>query len=231
MLSGINNLNSASPSEISKQVFSRIDTNSDGAIVKTEIVDLIQQNMDMIVNGILGKFDTDQDGIINQIESDSGLAKLGQGMKNIVGIAASGSSHPAPPEKIFDTADTNKDGVVSKEELSGLIRNGGIIDKLFSKVDSNSDGLISFTEGDTLRKQIQQKETANSGTNDISGIGRSFNEDETPKKQIQQKETTDSAANDISGIGQGWKNSMFNALLKILSNTETSSGESTSLYT
>ena len=190
MLSGINNLSTASPSEISKQIFSQIDTNSDGAIAKTEIVDLIQQNMDTIVNGIFGKFDTDQDGIINQIESDSGMAKLGQEMKNIGGIlAASGSPHPVPPEKVFDMADTNKDGVVSKEELAGAIQNGGIIDNLFSKVDSNTDGLISFTEGDTLRKQIQQKETANTGTNNNSGIGRSLAEGETLSKQIPQKET------------------------------------------
>ena len=150
-------------------------------------------------------FDTDQDGVINQIESDSGLAKLGQEMKNIVGIlAASGSAGPAPPEKVFDIADTNKDGVVSKEELAAVMQNGGIIDNLFSKVDTNSDGLISLTEGDTLRKQIQQKETANSGTNDISGIGRERNS----------------------------KNEMFKgALLKVLSTTAGSSGESKSLYT
>ena len=37
MLSGINNLSTASPSEISKQIFSQIDANSDEAFAKTEI--------------------------------------------------------------------------------------------------------------------------------------------------------------------------------------------------
>ncbi|MDP1991690.1 MAG: EF-hand domain-containing protein [Syntrophales bacterium] len=202
MVSGISNYSTASLSDIGKQIFSKVDTNGDGAIAKTEIVDLIQQNMDTIVNGIFGNFDTDQDGIISQIESDSGIAKLGQEMKNIGGIlAASGSPNSAPPEKVFDTADTNKDGVVSKEELAALAQNGSYIDKLFSKVDNNSDGLISPTEGEILRKQIQQKETANSG------------------------------ANDMSGIGQGWKSEMFNSLLKVLSTTAGSPGKSTSLYT
>ncbi len=157
MVSGISNFSTASLSEISKQILSKVDTNGDGAIGKTEIVDLIQQNMDTIVNGIFGNFDTDQDGIINRIESDSGMAKLGQEMKNIGGVlAASGSPNPAPLEKVFDTADTNKDGVVSKEELVALMQNGSYIDNLFSKVDTNSDGLISLIEGETLRKQIQQ---------------------------------------------------------------------------
>ena len=54
MVSGISNGSPASLSEISQQIFGQIDTNGDGAIVKTEIVDLIQQNMDTIVNGIVG---------------------------------------------------------------------------------------------------------------------------------------------------------------------------------
>ena len=86
MVSGISNFSTASLSEISKQILSKVDTNGDGAIGKTEIVDLIQQNMDTIVNGIFGNFDTDQDGITNRIESDSGMAKLGQEMKNIGGV-------------------------------------------------------------------------------------------------------------------------------------------------
>ena len=36
---------------------------------------------------------------------------------------------------------------------------------------------------------------------------------------------------DVSGIGQGWKSETFNSLLKILSTTAGSSGESTSLCT
>lgn len=203
MVSGISNGSPASLPEISQQIFSQIDTNGDGSIAKTEITDLIQQNLATLVNGIFDNFDTDKDGVINQIESDSGLAKLGQEMKNIGGIlAASGSP---PPEEVFDTADTNKDGVVSKEELAAVIQNGGNIDKLFSKVDTNSDGLISLTEGETLRKQMTE--------------------------QMQQEETANSGTNDISGIGQSWKSEMFNALLKILSTAAGSSGESTSLYT
>jgi Ca2+-binding EF-hand superfamily protein len=199
MVSGISNGSPASLSEIGKQIFSQIDANGDGSIAKTEIVDLIQQNLTTIVDGIFNNFDADQDGVINQIENDSGLAKLGQEMKNISGILAASGSPPL--EEVFDTADTNKDGIVSKEELAALIQNGGIIDKLFSKVDTNGDEFISLTEGETLGKQIQQKETANSGKNDNSGIG------------------------------QSWKSAMFNALLKTLSTTADSSGESMSLFT
>ena len=96
--------------------------------------------------------------------------------------------------------------MVSKEELAAVTKqNGGNFDNLFSKVDTNDNGLISRAEGETFGNRI---------TN-----------------QIQQKENANSGTNDISGIGQGWKSEMFNALLKILSSTTSSTGESTSLYT
>jgi len=106
-----------------------------------------------------------------------------------------------------------------------------LIDNLFGKVDSNTDGLISFTEADNLRKQIQQRETAHTGTNNNSGTAQSLAEGETLSKQIPQKETANAGINNISGIGQGWKSEMFSALLKVFSTTAGSSGESTSLYT
>lgn len=46
--------------------------------------------------------------------------KQGKGMSGVSGIPA-----PPAPEKVFDTADTNKDGVVAKDELASVIGQGG----------------------------------------------------------------------------------------------------------
>jgi Ca2+-binding EF-hand superfamily protein len=190
-----------------QKMFNKIDTNGDGSIDKAEMSTLVQQNTSSLVDEIFSKQDTDQNGLISLIESNSALEKLGQEMKNSSGISvASGSSHhPPPPERVFDAADTNKDGVVSKEELAAAMGlNEGDIDKLFSKVDTNGDGLISRTEDETFRKQM----TA----------------------QMQQKETANSGTNDINSIGQSWQSGIFDALLKGLSAAAGSSGELTSLY-
>ena len=168
MVSGISSYSTASISEMRQQLLSQIDTNSDGSIDKTEMATLIQQNTNTLVDSLFGKLDTDVDGLISLIQSNSDLAKLGQQMKHGGDMsAASGTQPPPPPEKVFDMADTNEDGVVSKEELAAVMgANGGDIGELFGKVDTDGDGLISRSEDEDFRKQMtepmQPREAANS---------------------------------------------------------------------
>ena len=211
MASGISSSSSfstASLSEMRQKMFNKIDTNGDGSIDKTEMSALLQQNTSQdtssLVDKIFSKQDTDQNGLISQIESNSAMEKLGQEMKKGGGISAT-SGMPPSPDKVFDTADTNKDGFVSKDELAAVMgQNGNNIDKLFSKIDTDGDGLISRTEDETFRKQMTE--------------------------QMQQKETANSGTNDINSIGQSWQSGIFDALLKGLITAAGSSGESTSLY-
>ena len=188
-------------------MFNKIDTNSDGSIDKTELSALIQehsQDASSLVDKIFSDQDTNQDGLISQVESDSSLAKLGQEMTSGSGMSAM-SGMPPSPEKIFDTADTNKDGFVSKDELSAVMgKDGGKIDKLFSKVDTDGDGLISRTDDETFRKQMTER--------------------------MQQNESVNTGTNDISNFSQSWQSKMFDALLKGLTAATSSSRESTSLY-
>jgi Ca2+-binding EF-hand superfamily protein len=205
MISGISS-STASLSEMRQKMFNQIDTSGDGSIDKNEMAALIEQNTSTLVEDLFSKVDTDQDGLISQIESDSGLAKMGQQMKHGgAGMpAVSGTQPPPPPEKVFDTADVNEDGVVSKEELSAVIgQNGGNIDDLFSKVDTDGDGVISRTEDETFRQQMTEG---------------------------MQKEVTDSGTTNISGFSQNWQNELLGALLKDLTAAAGSSGESTSVY-
>jgi Ca2+-binding EF-hand superfamily protein len=211
MVSGISSSSSfstASLSEMRQKMFNKIDTNSDGSIDKTEMSALLQQsttqNTSGLVDEIFSKQDTDQNGLISLIESNSAMEKLGQEMKQGGGISAV-SGMPPSPEKVFDMADTNKDGVVSKEELAAVIgQNGGNIDELFSKVDTDGDGFISRTEDETFRQQMTE------------GMG--------------QKAVADSGTTRVSGSSQSWQNDLFGSFLKGLTAASGSSSESTSLY-
>lgn len=211
MVSGISSSSSfstASLSEMRQKMFNKIDTNSDGSIDKAEMSSFLQQsttqNTSSLVDKIFSKQDTDQNGLISQIESNSAMEKLGQEMKEGGGISAM-SGMPPSPDKVFDTADTNKDGFVSKDELAAVMgQNEGNIDKLFSKVDTNGDGLISRTEDETFRKQMTER--------------------------MQQNESANAGTNDISSFSQSWESRMSETLLKGLTAALGSSGESTSLY-
>ena len=54
-------------------------------------------------------------------------------------------------ERMFDKADTNKDGVVTKEEFRAHS------DKIFAKLDKNGDGKITKEERDAAHKEHQAK--------------------------------------------------------------------------
>jgi Ca2+-binding EF-hand superfamily protein len=211
MVSGISSSSSfstASLSEMRQKMFNKIDTNSDGSIDKTEMSALLQQsttqNTSGLVDEIFSKQDTDQNGLISLIESNSAMEKLGQEMKKGGGISAT-SGMPPSPDKVFDTADTNKDGFVSKDELAAVMgQNGNNVDKLFSKVDTDGDGLISRTEDETFRKQMTER--------------------------MQQNGSASSGTNNISSFVQDLQSKMFDALIKDLTAATGSSGESTSLY-
>lgn len=205
MISGISSLSTSALSEMRQQLFNKIDTNADGSIDKTEMAALIEENTSSMVSSIFGNVDTDQNDLISQIEFDSGLAKLGQEMKNSDTLSgASGSSAPPPPpEKVFDTADTNEDGVVSKDELAAVMGgNGGNIDELFSQVDTDGDGSITRAEDESFREKMADRMEQGSAPG------------------------TDATA----GFGQEWQSKMLSALLQGLAGTSGSSGESTSLY-
>ncbi|MBA4397541.1 MAG: hypothetical protein C0394_09200 [Syntrophus sp. (in: bacteria)] len=211
MVSGISSSSSfstASLSEMRQKMFNKIDTNGDGSIDKTEMSALLQQNTSQdtssLVDKIFSKQDTDQNGLISLIESNSAMEKLAQEMKQGGGISAV-SGMPPSPNKVFDTADTDKDGFVSKDELAAVMgKNGGNIDKLFSKADTDGDGLISRTEDETFRKQMTER--------------------------MQQNDSANSGTNSNSGFVQDLQSKMFDALIKGLTAAVGSSGESTSLY-
>jgi Ca2+-binding EF-hand superfamily protein len=178
MINGISSSSTASLAEMKQQMFNKIDTNGDGSIDKSEITSMIEENASSLVNTLFGAQDTNQDDLISSIEFESGMAKLGQEMKGtggMSGAAGKAGPPPPPPDQVFDTADTNEDGVVTKDELAAVMgQNVGDIDKLFSQVDSDGDGSITRTEDEAFRAQMDsqrpQKEASLSGTDSIQAM-------------------------------------------------------------
>ena len=169
MISGISSSSTTSLAELRQQMFNKIDSNGDGSIDKSEMTALIEQNSSTLVSSIFGSQDTNQDSLISQIEFDSGMAKLGQEMKGGKGAHGAQGTPPPPPEKVFDTADTNKDGVVTREELAAVIGGGkdGNIDNIFSQVDSDGDGVITRSEDNAFLAKMKTQgpsSTTASGT-------------------------------------------------------------------
>ncbi|MFA5181745.1 MAG: EF-hand domain-containing protein [Syntrophales bacterium] len=153
MVSGVSSFSSnaaASLAEMRQKLFKSVDTNTDGSIDKTEISALLEQSTTSIVDSLFTGLDANQDDLISMIEADAGLAKLGQQIKNSGAGMAGGAGMP-PPDKVFDTADTDGDGSVTKEELAAVIGDGGA-DELFGKIDTDGDSLISRTEDETFRE-------------------------------------------------------------------------------
>ncbi len=203
MISGLSSMSSASITEMRQQMFNQIDTNQDGSIDKSEIASLIQESSSKLVNSFFSNLDGDQDDLVSAIEFESGMAKLEQQMKQAGGAAgASGmSASPPPPDKVFDAADTNKDGIVTKDELAAVVgQNGGNLDELFSQVDTDRDGSITRAEDDAFLTQMDARK--------------------------EQANAADSSTD--TGIGQDFQSQMLAALLEGLFSSTSSSGNSTS---
>lgn len=151
MVSGVSSFSSstaASLAEMRQKMFNSVDTNSDGSIDKTEMSALFQQDTTSIVDSLFSGLDANQDDLISMIESDAGLAKLGKSIKNS-GDGMKGMAGMPPPDKVFDTADVDGDGSMTKEELAAVIGDGSA-SQLFGKIETDGDGLISRAEDDTF---------------------------------------------------------------------------------
>ncbi|SEM49204.1 Ca2+-binding protein, EF-hand superfamily [Syntrophus gentianae] len=180
MVSGISS-SSNSISEMWQQMFSKIDTDSDGSINNSEVSAIFDENSSDLASDLFSSLDTDQDSLISSMEFNSGLAQLNQerkqGMGGMEGTPSMGAaSAPPPPDQVFETADADEDGVVTEDELASVIGSDGTdIESLFEQIDTDGDGSITQSEDEAFRAQMmettgQSDASSGSGSAGFSGM-------------------------------------------------------------
>jgi Ca2+-binding EF-hand superfamily protein len=135
--------------------FERLDTNNDGVITREEIR--------ILRTATFTRLDTNRDGFLAQDEMAAGMAAMRRGSGEEAGRPQAGTEggpdsgprggHRGGPN--LASADTNRDGAVSRAEFDAAIsanqarRNaeaGANRDRLFAALDANRDGSLSSAE-------------------------------------------------------------------------------------
>jgi Ca2+-binding EF-hand superfamily protein len=167
--------NANSAAQRHKEMFERLDANSDGKIDTSELkAGLPTQGNGKDAAAIMKEVDTSGDGVIDEGENDAFLTKMESNKK------AGGPPPGAPPAggpppggggmksgsssvsatKIFDKLDTNKDGKVSLQELMAAINTDETesdATDLLKQIDSDSDGSISKDEFNNYLTKLEKQ--------------------------------------------------------------------------
>jgi|GEM_PF-2546088 len=152
-------------SQTAEKMFSKVDTNGDGSIDKTEFATAIQNRGDsgkgQAVNAddLFSKIDSNGDGTVSKAENTDYLKQLQAQRK---AGAPNGDGPPPPPpdsgqlaSDVLSKIDSDSSGGISLDELTSAFQSSGStnssnstsdIQQLFSKLDTDSDGNVSKDE-------------------------------------------------------------------------------------
>lgn len=138
----------------SGKMFTRLDTNHDGNITRAEADAAFAAraakagkpaNGKPGFAGLFARGDTNKDGVITRAEFDAETGQMKARMER------AGAMRGGMGERIFTTADVNKDGKVTLPEMQQVAL------QRFDRADLNKDGQVTPQERQQLREQMKVK--------------------------------------------------------------------------
>ena len=195
MLSSINQA-----SQMASQLFSRLDTKSQGYIEKSDLASAFSQisakaeESTSSVDDVFSALDSNSDGKVTKDEFASVLAQLQEQMDSqrmLGGAHGAGGMPPPPPPG--DDAGFTKDELTSQIESadSSDTQRTELLNKIvenFEAADSDGDGKVSFTEAmayDESTKTATTDSSSTSGTTSSTTTAASNNDDQIMFKIMQ----------------------------------------------
>ncbi len=114
--------------------FEEMDANGDGKVTKEEIATFRAAQ--------IAALDTDKDGNLSEAELIAGK-KMREDAREA-----------KMAKRMIERQDTNKDGVLSVEEMAGPADRG---DRMFDRIDTDDDGAISKAEADAAKEKMGKR--------------------------------------------------------------------------
>jgi len=197
MLSSINQA-----SQMASQLFSRLDTKSQGFIEKSDLASAFSQisskaeESTSSVDDLFSALDGNSDGKVTKDEFASVLAQLQEQMDS-QRMQGGGGAHPAggmpPPPPPGDDAGFTKDELTSQIESadSSDTQRTELLNKIvenFEAADSDGDGKVSFKEAmayDESTKTATTDSSSTSGSTSNTTTAASNNDDQIMFKIMQ----------------------------------------------
>jgi Ca2+-binding EF-hand superfamily protein len=187
-------LSTQSVDEVASSVMSAGDTDGDGLLTSSEISTALAANApdevkgqgleDKMASDIVAALDSDGDGSLSTAEISSAISTASANPSS----QATRGPPPGPPPSggtqnasgsssasgVFDSLDTNEDGIVSADELAAAANSSDSTDatsaasNLIKTADEDGDGALSDTEFQALLDQ--GKETSTDGASSLTGL-------------------------------------------------------------
>jgi Ca2+-binding EF-hand superfamily protein len=173
MVSGINDASYGvqDTTALLQKLFKKLDKNGDSKVTKDELKTALSDAnsgstiSDTTLNDLFNKLDTDGSGSISESELEAGAQQMrppppppgGPGGPG----GAGGPSASDMAQSLFQTADTDGDGKITKDQLySALSQNGPTpdnMDQIWSETDTNGDGYVTLTELQVAMEKHRQE--------------------------------------------------------------------------
>jgi len=140
MVSGISGgQNGFGVSGLWQDLLQKADKDGDGKISKDEFKAVAPQGNGSSSDDLFHKIDTNSDGFIDQSENAVAAGKVRHRAQH----------GAADPMKVFNDADKDGDGKISKSDFKAALPEGtdrATANKVFDSMDTNQDGVVDATE-------------------------------------------------------------------------------------